>query len=131
MATIIGQINLLKFRNARRVQDGNIKGIFIPIADNPAIFDGGKGCYANIRIVEKASEYNGIKYTHFAALSIAKEEREQLSMTMSEEDLRSLTPIVGNFKEYRNEPQYEKTTLASADDLKKYTTKKEGGDLPF
>lgn len=117
MATITGQINLLKFRNARRVQAGNEKGIFIPVEDNPSIVDGAKGAYANLRIVDKASEYNGITYTHFAALSITKEQREQLEATLGEEEIRACTPILGNFKEWKNEPTYEQTTIKNVDDL--------------
>lgn len=120
MSTITGQINLLKFRNARRVQAANQKGIFIPIEDNPTIFDGCKGCYANIRIVEKPSEFNGIQFSHFIALDLKKEERDRLASRLSDQELRSLTPILGNLREWKAEHTYESVDLEDVND-----------DLPF
>lgn len=113
MATIIGQINLLKFKNARRVQAGTEKGIFIPIADNPSIFEGAKGSYAYVRIVAKESEFNGTRYTHFIALDCPKDKREK----MSEEELRSVTPILGNLREWQAQPDYGKENIEELDDL--------------
>ena len=114
--TITGRINLLKLKNARRVQDGNIKGIFIPIYDNPAIYAEGKGAYLSIRIVEKPSEYNGVKYSHFIAASLDKDQREKLKEELSDEELRSVTPILGNARTWGGEEQtYERTTLTPVD----------------
>lgn len=134
MATITGQINLLKLHNARRVQDGNIKGIFIPIYDNPAIYAEGRGAYLNIRIVEKESEYNGIKYTHFIAASLDKDRRDELMESLSEEEFKAVTPILGNARVFKAAPEYEQTTLTATDssDLRSadgFQPRKD--DLPF
>lgn len=133
MATIAGQINLLKLRNARRVQDGNIKGIFIPIYDNPAIYAEGKGAYLSLRIVEHESEFNGRQYTHFIAASIDKDKRDALKEEGREDELRSVTPILGNASEYRADaPEYEQTQLSPVADL--YSAdgfREQPDDLPF
>ena len=129
MATITGQINLLKLKNARRVQDGNIKGIFIPIYDNPAIYAEGRGAYLNIRIVEKESEYNGKKFSHFIAADLAKEKRDELRDRLSEDDFRAVTPILGNANAWdsnRHNNDYEQTTLTEPESLNPQPS-----DLPF
>lgn len=113
MGTIIGQINLLKFRNARRVNASGEKGIFIPLSDNPSIFDGGKGCYANVRIVAKESDFQDKHYTHFIALDCPREKRDALSA----DELRAVTPILGNLKEWKAEPNYGKENIEELDDL--------------
>ena len=133
MATITGQINLLKLKNARRVQDGNIKGIFIPIYDNPAIYAEGRGAYLNIRIVEKESEYNGKKFSHFIAADLAKEKRDELRDRLSDDDFRAVTPILGNANAWDNN-HYEPTTLRTTDssDLRSANGfHEEPDDLPF
>ena len=129
MATITGQINLLKLHNARRVQDGNIKGIFIPIYDNPAIYAEGRGAYLNIRIVEKESEYNGKKFSHFIAADLAKEKRDELRDRLSDDDFRAVTPILGNANAWdsnRHNNDYEQTTLTEPESLTPQPS-----DLPF
>lgn len=129
MATITGQINLLKLKNARRVQDGNIKGIFIPIYDNPAIYAEGRGAYLNIRIVEKESEYNGKKFSHFIAAGLAKEKRDELRDRLSDDDFRAVTPILGNANAWdnnRHNNDYEQTTLTEPESLTPQPS-----DLPF
>ena len=129
MATITGQINLLKLKNARRVQDGNIKGIFIPIYDNPAIYAEGRGAYLNIRIVEKESEYNGKKFSHFIAADLAKEKRDELRDRLSDDDFRAVTPILGNANAWdnnRHNNDYEQTTLTEPESLNPQPS-----DLPF
>ena len=129
MATITGQINLLKLHNARRVQDGNIKGIFIPIYDNPAIYAEGRGAYLNIRIVEKESEYNGKKFSHFIAADLAKEKRDELRDRLSDDDFRAVTPILGNANAWdsnRHNNDYEQTTLTEPESLNPQPS-----DLPF
>jgi len=129
MATITGQINLLKLKNARRVQDGNIKGIFIPIYDNPAIFAEGRGAYLNIRIVEKESEYNGKKFSHFIAADLPKEKREELREQLDDDDFRAVTPILGNanaWESNRHNNEYEQTRLTEPESLNPQPT-----DLPF
>lgn len=129
MATITGQINLLKLKNARRVQDGNIKGIFIPIYDNPAIYAEGRGAYLNIRIVEKESEYNGKKFSHFIAADLAKEKRDELRDRLSDDDFRAVTPILGNANAWdnnRHNNDYEQTTLTEPESLTPQPS-----DLPF
>lgn len=129
MATITGQINLLKLKNARRVQDGNIKGIFIPIYDNPAIYAEGRGAYLNIRIVEKESEYNGKKFSHFIAADLAKEKRDELRDRLSDDDFRAVTLILGNANAWdsnRHNNDYEQTTLTEPESLNPQPS-----DLPF
>lgn len=129
MATITGQINLLKLKNARRVQDGNIKGIFIPIYDNPAIYAEGRGAYLNIRIVEKESEYNGKKFSHFIVADLAKEKRDELRDRLSDDDFRAVTPILGNANAWdsnRHNNDYEQTTLTEPESLTPQPS-----DLPF
>ena len=105
MATITGQINLLKLKNARRVQDGNIKGIFIPIYDNPAIYAEGRGA------------------------DLAKEKRDELRDRLSDDDFRAVTPILGNANAWdsnRHNNDYEQTTLTEPESLTPQPS-----DLPF
>lgn len=136
MATITAQINLLKLQNARRVQDGNIKGIFIPIHDNPCIYAQGKGAYLNIRIVEHESEYNDRKYSHFIAAAINKDLRDKLKEEGRDEDLKAYTPILGNGSTYGDDGNtYQQTSLtpiADGSELRSATGfQEEPDDLPF
>lgn len=135
MATITGQINLLKLVGARRVQAGNTKGLFIPIAANPTIYAEGKGAYLNIRIVEKESEYDGKKYTHFIAASLDKEQRERLKEQLPDEEFRALTPILGNARTWGGEQTYEQTELTPINDGSELRSadgfKAQPNDLPF
>lgn len=136
MSTINGQINLLKLANARRVQDGNVKGIFIPIHDNPCIYAGGKGAYLNVRIVEHESDYNDRHYTHFIAAAIDKDLRTKLKEEGREDDLRSYTPILGNATEYSAEGAgYEQATLSDVPDGSELRSaegfREKPDDLPF
>lgn len=137
MATILGQINLMKFKGARRVSDGKTRGIFIPVDENPTIYDSGRGAYASVRIVEKASEFDGKKYTHFIALDLPKDKRDELREKLGDDAFRALTPILGNLREYQAPAaDYTPTTLYVAGDHDQRLAdangfKEQHGDLPF
>ena len=137
MATITGQINLLKLYGAKRVAMGNVKGLFIPVSMNPAIFDAQKGAYLNVRIVDKPSEFNGKQYTHFIAADLNKTKKDELRQNgVSDEEIRSYTPILGNLKAWEPEaPSYENANLQPIDDgsdLRSATGfNEEPDDLPF
>lgn len=110
MATITGSINLMKFVGARKVSAGGVKGIFIPIEENPSIVSGAKGEYANIRVVEKESNFNDRHYTHFLALALPKNVKDTLrSKGYDDERLNGLTPILGNLEEYQPRDTFENT----------------------
>lgn len=118
MPTITGSINLMKFVGARKVIASGEKGIFIPIDQNPTIVSGAKGAYANVRIVEKESTFNDRHYTHFCALSLPKDTKEQLrAKGYSDEQLNGLTPILGNLEVYQPKDEYQTETIKEADDL--------------
>jgi len=115
MATLTGNINLLKYPGSRKVIANGVKGIFIPTEANPSIFVGEKGAYASVRIVEKESEFKDKHYTHFIAASIAKKAREELSSQgMSDDEIKALAPILGNLETY--EPQGATFEEASVED---------------
>jgi len=109
MGNINGSINLLKYKDARKVSLQGVKGIFIPTEGvNPTIVVGEKGAYAHLRIVEKEStfENNGkpVTYTHFIAASIAdKDKRAELKNSLPTEEFNGLTPILGNASEWKGE----------------------------
>ena len=94
-----GNINLLKYPGAKKIVANGVKGIFIPVEENPSIYVGNKGAYAGIRVVEKVSEFNDRKYTHFVAAHIPKKVRD----TMTEEEAKAATPILGNLETYEPE----------------------------
>ena len=137
MATITGQINLLKLYGAKRVAMGPVKGLFIPTAFNPAIFDALKGAYLNVRIVEKASEFNGKQYTHFIAADLNKAKKDELRDNgISDEEIRGYTPILGNLKAWEPEaPTYEAANLQPLDDGSELSSpagfNPQPNDLPF
>ena len=118
MPTITGSINLMKFVGARKVVASGEKGIFIPIDQNPSITPGAKGAYASIRIVEKESTFNDRHYSHFCALSLPKEKKEQLrSEGYSDEQLNGLTPILGNLETFKPRDEYQTENIQEVDDL--------------
>ena len=117
MSTITGSINLMKFVGARMVSAGGVKGIFIPLDQNPSIVPGAKGEYANVRIVEKESTFNDRHYTHFIALSLPKNKKDELrSKGYSDEKLNGLTPILGNLETYQPKEESDENIL-EIDDL--------------
>lgn len=117
-----GNINLMKYPGARRILANGVKGIFIPVEDNPSIFVGEKGAYASIRVVEKESEFNDRHYTHFVAASLPKKVRDELKAKgKTDEELKALAPILGNLETF--DPQ----SAGSAE----YEEVDEAEDLPF
>ncbi len=120
-----GSINLMKYPGAKRILANGKKGIFIPVDENPSIFVSEKGAYASIRVVEKESEFNGKNYTHFVAASLSKKERDELKKAgYGEEDIKALTPILGNLETY--EPQADGPAGADS-----YESADVNEDLPF
>ena len=118
MSTITGSINLMKFVGARKVSAGGVKGIFIPVDENPSIVSGSKGEYANIRVVEKESVFNDRHYTHFLALALPGKVKDDLrSRGYSDERLNGLTPILGNLEEYQPRDSYQEENIQEIDDL--------------
>ena len=121
-----GSINLMKYPGARRILANGVKGIFIPVDENPSIYVGDKGAYATIRVVEKESEFNDKHYTHFVAASLPKKVRDALKEKgKTDEELKALAPILGNLETY--DPQagggsaeYEQASVEEAAE-----------DLPF
>lgn len=95
-----GNLNLEKLVNAQAVKmkigDGKAKsGIFIPIEDNPSIFQNEKGTYLGITCYE--SQGNEYGNSHFVAAHVGnKEAREKLG---DKEAIRAVEPILGNLRE--------------------------------
>ena len=118
MSTITGSINLMKFVGARKVSANGVKGIFIPIEENPSIISGAKGEYASVRIVEKESTFNDRHYTLFVALLLGEEKKDSLrSQGYSDEQINGLTPILGNLEEYQPRDSYQEENIQEIDDL--------------
>lgn len=98
--SINGSINLLKIKGARKILADGQKGIFIPAEDNPAIYVG-KGAYLSIRVVEKETTFEDRHYTHFVSVGLPKSKIDELKKAgATEEDIKELTPILGNLEEY-------------------------------
>ena len=127
MATLNGSINLLKYKDARKVIIAGVKGIFIPVDENPTIFVGGKGAYANVRIVEHESTFDDSTYSHFISASFGKsDDRKKYEETFGSEALRAVTPILGNLAAYQDSRANEsEESYVAAEDVK------DDGDLPF
>lgn len=120
-----GNINLMKYPGAKRILANGVKGIFIPVEENPSIFVGEKGAYASIRVVEKESEFNDRHYTHFVAASLSKKVRDELkSKGKTDEELKALAPILGNLESY--EPEGGGAEFEQVDEVKEAEE-----DLPF
>ena len=118
----------MKFAGARKVSANGVKGIFIPVDENPAIVQGAKGAYANVRVVEKESTFNDRHYTHFIALSLPREKKDDLkSQGYSDERLNGLTPILGNLEEYQPRDTFQEENIQDIPEVKL----QDSGDLPF
>jgi len=113
-----GSINLLKYPGARRIIANGVKGIFIPVDNNPSIFVGDKGAYASIRVVEKETTFDDRHYTHFVAASLPKKVREG----MTEEQAKAAAPILGNLEAYQPQQGGSYEEAATVEDEE---------DLPF
>jgi hypothetical protein len=105
---LVGSIDLslLKGAHIARGSDGK-ESVVIPVADNPTIFLGAadKGGHIYMDIEVRESPENQYGHTHFIKVSVGKKKRE----TLSQEELREATPIVGNLREIK---------------------KRDGGDMP-
>ena len=116
-----GSINLMKYPGAKKIIANGQKGIFIPVEPNPSIFVGEKGAYASIRVVEKESEFNDRHYTHFVAAQLPKKVRDDLKAAgKSDDDIKALTPILGNLETYvpqEGGATYEEASVDEAEDL--------------
>lgn len=122
---INGKINLMKYVGARKVSIGGHKGIFIPVELNPTIFVGEKGAYASVRVVEHESTFDDVTYSHFIAASLSKDIREELEAKYGKDEVKKMTPILGNMSTYTGgstQTNFEETS-EDADDLP-------SGDLP-
>ena len=100
MANLNGTLDLLKLREARRVSLRGQKGIFVPTEGvNPCIFEGQKGSYLHVRVVESERDFGDKHFTHFVAASFANgDEFKKAKDTLPREELNALTPILGNLE---------------------------------
>ena len=119
---INGSINLMKYVGARKVSISGEKGVFIPLDENPTIFNGTKGVYASVRVVEHESEFDGKTYTHFIAASLNKEKREELEAEYDKDEMKKFTPILGNMVDYN---------AASYEDVDAEDVEEEDDDMPL
>lgn len=115
------RIDLLKLKNACRVtipgRTGKKRGIFIPFEDNSEMFDGEKGVYLNLTVVEmkQPGQYGD---THIVKGNKPEEEYR----AMDEEERKSL-PILGQMR-----PLERKTVQQPAPQVQAET---DDDDLPF
>lgn len=89
-------LNLQKYLDSLVVNFEGEDGIFIPFRHNPSIFVGQRGIYANIAI--KPIEMDNFGNTHVVCATVKK----SLLDTMSDEEKKLKTPILGNMKLYCN-----------------------------
>ena len=113
-----GNINLMKFKGARKVAISGERGIFIPVDTNPTIYAEGKGAYLSIRVVEKESTFEDKHYTHFVSASLAKKKRDELEAKgYTKEQIYDFTPILGNLETYEPEGGSSEFEQEEAEDL--------------
>ena len=94
-----GGLNLSLLQNTETV---NLKGrecLVIPIADNPTLFIGKKGVYLDISVVETPDSQYG--HSHYVRANVGPAKRQNYSR----EELKALTPILGNLKPYEPKQQ--------------------------
>lgn len=118
---ITGKLNLAALLHVKMEvdgQNGKVKGLFIPIANN-SLFEGKEGAvYLDLVGFEykEPKEYA----THMLKQSFTKETRDKMT-----DDERQKLPIIGNLKVSDGNP---KDTVANPDPETTYTPKKQ---LPF
>lgn len=102
---LTGSINLLAFCKAEYLTVNGKPCVVIPVQENPTIFVGTKGIYAGINVVE--TKNNKFGFTHFVGSNITNsEERNKLS----NDERKTLCPILGNLKEIRRDAQAPQAT---------------------
>ena len=117
------KVDLLKLKNARRVtipgKTSRKRGIFIPFEDNSEVYDGEKGVYLNLTVVEmkQPGQYGD---THIVKGNKSEEEYK----AMGDEERKAL-PILGQMR-----PLERKTVQQPAPQVQVERTE-EDDDLPF
>ena len=117
------KIDLLKLKNACRVtipgKTARKRGIFIPFEDNSELFDGEKGVYLNLTVVEmkQPGQYGD---THIVKGNKSEDEYK----AMSDEERKAL-PILGQMR-----PLERKTVQQPAPQVQVEQTE-DDDDLPF
>lgn len=117
------KVDLLKLKRACRVtipgRTGKKRGIFIPFEDNSEVYDGEKGVYLNLTVVEmkQPGQWGD---THIVKGNKSEEEYK----AMGEEERKSL-PILGQMR-----PLERKTVQQPAPQVQVERTE-EDDDLPF
>jgi len=120
-----GSINLERLIDAKpvRMRMGGTEpqaGIFIPLKQNPTIFQNEKGTFLGIAAFEsKGNEYGN---SHFI---VANVQNKEIRDKYSKEELRDVAPILGNLKEIGREQR------AVADAEAEPVDTSEPNDLPF
>ena len=95
---LVGSIDLSVLKGVHIVKGSDGKeSVVIPIEDNPTIFIGRaeKGGHIYMDIEIRESPKNDYGHSHFIKVGVGKKRRE----TLSQEELREATPIVGNLRE--------------------------------
>ena len=95
---LVGSIDLSALKGVHIVKGSDGKeSVVIPIEDNPTIFIGRaeKGGHIYMDIEIRESPKNDYGHSHFIKVGVGKKRRE----TLSQEQLREATPIVGNLRE--------------------------------
>lgn len=117
------KVDLLKLKNACRVtipgKTSRKRGIFIPFEDNSEVYDGEKGVYLNLTVVEmkQPGQYGD---THIVKGNKPEEEYKAMG-----EDERKALPILGQMR-----PLERKTVQQPAPQVQVERTE-EDDDLPF
>ena len=117
------KVDLLKLKNACRVtipgKTSRKRGIFIPFEDNSEVYDGEKGVYLNLTVVEmkQPGQYGN---THIVKGNKPEEEYKAMG-----EDERKALPILGQMR-----PLERKTVQQPAPQVQVERTE-EDDDLPF
>lgn len=113
------KIDLLKLKNACRVtipgKTSRKRGIFIPFEDNSEVYDGEKGVYLNLTVVEmkQPGQYGD---THIVKGNKSEDEYKAMG-----EDERKALPILGQMRPLERKTAVQPSPEVQVDD----------DDLPF
>lgn len=104
-----GGLNLSLLQNTATVSLKGKQCLVIPIEDNPTLFIGKKGVYLDLSVVETPDSQYG--HSHYVRANVGASKRQNYSR----EELKALTPILGNLKPFEARVQEDMPSdIASA-----------------
>ena len=104
------RLDLMKFKDAKLVNAGGRRGVFIPVDENPAIYVGRKGVSLGLSAIE-LSQVSQFGDTHLVKGHIEKKKFD----AMTEAERRSFA-ILGNMRPYKA-PEMAAQSMTFDDDL--------------